>query len=110
MRKLLTLLAAGFFMMSLTAVTASADVDRGQKIYQKKVKKLCGFNGAKFAAKHSQDEWEEIKESGKFADEMGKLCPKGDKYFHSDKFKKYIDDLYDFAYEYANDSGNVPSC
>jgi len=109
MKKLLTIVAAGFVAMSLMATSASADAAKGQKIYQKKVKKLCGFNGAKFAAKHSQDEWEEIKDNGKFAEEMGKICPKGAKVFL--KFKpKLLDHLYDFAYEYANDSGNVPSC
>jgi len=110
MKKLLTMVAAGFVAMSLTATSASASPDKGQKFYQKKVKNLCGFNGAKFAAKHSQDEWEELKDEGKFAEEMGKLCPRGKKIFTSDKFKRYLDDLYDFAYEYANDSGNVPSC
>jgi len=83
---------------------------KGKKSTAKKVKNLCGFNGAKFAAKHSQDEWEEIYDEGKFAEEMGKLCPRGAKIFTSDKFKRYLQDLYDFAYEYANDSGNVPSC
>jgi len=110
MKKLLTIVAAGFVTMSLMSVNAFASPDKGQKIYQKKVKNLCGFNGSKFAAKHSQDEWEELKDDGKFAEEMGKLCPRGKKIFTSDKFKKYLDDLYDFAYEYANDSGNVPSC
>ncbi|NPA29841.1 MAG: cytochrome C [Epsilonproteobacteria bacterium] len=106
MKKLLTLVAAGFFAMALTATTASADAAKGQKIYSKKLKKACGFNGAKFAAKHSQDEWEEIKENGKFADEIKKLCPNA----NVGKLKKYLDDLYDFSYEYANDSGNVPAC
>ncbi|BDY13615.1 cytochrome C [Hydrogenimonas cancrithermarum] len=110
MKKLLTMVAAGFVAMSLMATSASADAAKGQKIYSKKVKNLCGFNGAKFAAKHSQDEWEELYEEGKFAEEMGKLCPKGAKIFTSGKFKKYLKDLYDFAYEYANDSGNVPAC
>ena len=106
MKKLLTMIAAGFVVMSLTATSASAGAEKGQKIYSKIQKKACGFNGAKFAAKHSQDEWEEIKEGGKFADEIKKICPNA----NVDKIKKYLDDLYDFAYEYANDSGNVPAC
>jgi len=40
MKKLLTLVAAGFVAMSLMATTASADAAKGQKIYQKKVKDL----------------------------------------------------------------------
>jgi len=110
MKKLLTMVTAGFFAMSLIATPASADAEKGQKIYSKKVKNLCGFNGAKFAAKHSQDEWEELYDEGKFAEEMGKLCPRGAKIFTSKKFERYLEHLYDFAYEYANDSGNVPSC
>jgi Spy/CpxP family protein refolding chaperone len=106
MKKLLTMVAAGFVAMSLMATTASADAAKGQKIYSKKLKKVCGFTGAKFAATHSQDEWEEIKEEGKFADEIKKICPNA----NVDKLQKYLDDLYDFAYEYANDSGNVPAC
>ena len=57
------------------ATTASAGVEKGQKLFQKKLKQSCGFTGAKFASKHSQDEWEEIFEAGKFADEIKKICP-----------------------------------
>ncbi|WP_201353756.1 cytochrome C [Hydrogenimonas urashimensis] len=106
MKKLLTVVAAGFVAMSLMATSASADAAKGQKVYSKKLKNACGFNGAKFAAKHSQDEWEELKEEGKFADEIKKICPR----VNIESIKKYLDDLYDFAYEYANDSGNVPAC
>jgi len=87
-----------------------AGSDKGQKIYSKKLKKVCEMNGAKFASKHSQDEWETLKEDGNFTKEMSVICPKGKSIIESKKFQKYIDDLYDFMYEYANDSGNVPSC
>ncbi|MCB4779535.1 MAG: cytochrome C [Sulfurovum sp.] len=84
--------------------TASASVEKGKKIYMKKLKSVCGFNGAKFAIKHTQDEWEKLKDEGKFQKEVQKICPKA-------KLKsKYVNDVYDFAYEYASDSGNVPSC
>jgi len=88
------------------AVTLFADATKGQKIYSKKLKKVCEMNGAKFASTHSQDEWEEIKEEGKFVEEIKKICPN----INTDKLEKYLDDLYDFSYEYANDSGNVPAC
>ncbi|NPA82700.1 MAG: cytochrome C, partial [Epsilonproteobacteria bacterium] len=65
------------------------------------------FNGAKMSAMHTQDEWEEIKEAGKLEDEIIKLCPKVKKGYLKDK---WLDDLYDFFYKYASDSGNVPSC
>jgi hypothetical protein len=96
---LTALLSVAFF-----SSTAIADVKKGQKIYLKKLKARCGFSGAKFAHKHTQDEWEEINEAGKFAAEVKTLCPKA-------KIKaKYVPDVYDFVYEYASDSGNVPSC
>lgn len=96
---LIALLSVGFL-----SATATADVKKGQKIYLKKLKARCGFSGAKFAHKHTQDEWEAINEAGKFASEVKTLCPKA-------KIKeKYVSDVYDFVYEYASDSGNVPSC
>jgi hypothetical protein len=109
MKKLLTMVAVGFTVMSLMSTSASADVTKGKKLYSKKVRKYCGFNGAEFAKKHTQDEWEEIYESGKFAEEMGKICPKGKSEFTKFK-KKYLENIYDFAYEYASDSGQTPSC
>lgn len=94
-------------ILGLGVTTASADVVKGQKLFIKKMKKSCGFNGAKFASKHSQDEWETIKSDGKFEDEMIKLCPNVKKGAIKESWQQHI---YDFSYEYANDSGNVPSC
>jgi len=90
---------------TLFSTTATADVKKGQKIYLKKLKAACGFSGAKFAHMHTQDEWEGINEAGKMADEIMKICPKV-----KNVKAKYVPDVYDFAYEYAKDSGNVPSC
>jgi len=105
MTKFTKLAVAALFAFAVVGTTASADVAKGQKLYSKKLKGACGFTGAKFAGKHTQDEWEKIKEAGKFGEEAKNLCPK------LTKFKdKYTNDLYDFAYEYASDSGNVPSC
>jgi hypothetical protein len=104
MTKFSKLALAALFAFAVMGTTASADVAKGQKLYSKKLKGACGFSGAKFAAKHTQDQWEEIKNAGKFGDEVKKLCPKA-------KFKdKWTNDIYDFSYEYASDSGNVPSC
>ena len=47
----------------------SADAAKGQKLYMKKMKASCGFSGAKFAAKHTVDEWTAIKEAGTFSAE-----------------------------------------
>ncbi len=109
MTKLTKLALAALLGMAVLSTTASANVEKGKKIYMKKLKASCGFSGAKFATKHTQDEWEKIKGAGKFKDEIVKICPKASK--AAGKLKdKYINDLYDFSYEYASDSGNVPSC
>ncbi len=104
MTKFTKLAVAALFAFAVVTTTASADVAKGQKLYSKKLKGACGFTGAKFAAKHTQDEWTALKDGGKIGEEIIKLCPKV-------KFKdKWANDIYDFANEYASDSGNVPSC
>ena len=104
MNRISRLAIATLLGMAIFSVTASANIKKGQKIYLKKLKAPCGFSGAKFAIKHTQDEWEAIKGAGKFEAEIKTICPKA-------KIKaKYVPDVYDFVYEYAKDSGNVPSC
>ncbi|SFV61663.1 hypothetical protein MNB_SV-6-1006 [hydrothermal vent metagenome] len=105
MTRFTKLALAALFAFSVASTTANADVAKGMKLYSKKLKGACGFTGAKFATKHTQGEWEEIKNAGKFSDEVKKLCPSAKKWKD-----KWADDVYDFAYEYASDSGNVPSC
>ena len=105
MKKFLSIIATSVLVASIATTTVSADPAKGQKLYLKKLKKACGINGAKMAAKHTQDEWEKLKESGKLEDEIKKICPKVE-----DVKDKYLDDLFDFFYEYGSDSGNVPSC
>lgn len=94
-------------IMGVGATTASADAAKGQKLFLKKLKSPCGFSGTKMAQQHTQDEWEEINDAGKLADEIKKICPKAP----SDSIDgKFLPDYYDFFYEFASDSGNVPSC
>lgn len=107
MTRLIKMALAATLVLGIATTTASADPVKGQKLFSKKLKKACGMTGAKFAAKHSQDEWEEIMEAGKFEDEIIKICPKIKEGYIKQKWQKHI---YDFSYEYANDSGNVPSC
>lgn len=104
MTKMTKLAVSALLGLAVLSTTASADANKGKKLYMKKMKSSCGFSGAKFAAKHTQSEWEAINGAGKFAEEAAKLCP-------GLKLKeKYVPHVYDFAYEYASDSGNVPSC
>ncbi len=105
MNRFTKLAVAALFAFAVMGTTATADVAKGQKLYSKKLKGACGFTGAKFAAKHTQDEWQEIKDAGKMSDEIKTLCPKLKKYK-----EKWDGNVFDFVYEYASDSGNVPSC
>jgi len=102
---------AGIIGFGLLSTAASADADKGMRIYQKKLKSACGFSGAVFAAKHTQDEWAEAKENGELGNVMIEACPAGKDFFESAKFKKkFSTHLYDFVHDFASDSGNIPSC
>jgi hypothetical protein len=59
------------------STSVHADTDKGQRIYQKKLKKVCGMTGAVFAAKHTQMEWEEAKDDNTLAEMMTEACPAG---------------------------------
>jgi hypothetical protein len=105
MTKMIKIALAALVMLTMSATTLSADVAKGQKLYLKKLKGACGMNGAKMAAKHSQMEWEDLKDN--LAEEIKSICPKvKDKALK----EKYLPHYFDFFHEYANDSGNVPSC
>jgi len=69
------------------------------------MKKPCGFSGGDMAKKHTQSELKSFQDAGKLNDELTRICPK------SKPLKaKYVPHVYDFLYNYASDSGNVPSC
>ena len=105
MKKMIKIALVALMMLGMSASTLNADVAKGQKLYLKKLKGACNLNGAKMAAKHSQDEWKAVKDN--LAAEIKSICPKvKDKALKG----KYLPHYYDFFYEYANDSGNVPSC
>ena len=104
MTKMTKIAVSALLGLAVLSTTASADVKKGQKLFMKKMKGACGFSGAKFAGKHTQDEWASFKDPAKFVKEAENLCP-------GVKLKeKYAPHIYDFAHEYASDSGNVPSC
>ncbi len=113
MKKILSILIASFLLVGVISSSALADAAKGQKYYLKFLKKKTGLNGAKFATQHTQDEWKDFfaNDSEKFIAEYTKKYPKLEKFFKGKKFKsKYSKHIADFCIEYANDSGNVPSC
>ncbi len=109
MKKLASVLFAAALSLGFMATTASADVAKGQKLVVKKLKKACKqsgvANGAELSAKHTQAEWKKINDEGKLAEELKRICPKS-----KPLKKKHLTHIYDFLYNYASDSGNVPSC
>ncbi|AXH08616.1 cytochrome C [Malaciobacter halophilus] len=105
LKKLLKATAVCILASSMFSVTVQADALKGQKIIIKKLKKPCGFTGGVLAKKHTQDEWKSKFESNQLNDEILKICPKA-----KPLRDKYLKHVYDFLYNYASDSGNVPSC
>jgi len=105
MNKIAKIALATTLLLTLGATTASANATKGQKLYAKKLKKACGMTGAVMSAKHSQAEWEDLKDN--LANEIKTICPNvKDKALK----EKYMEHYFDFFHKYANDSGNVPSC
>ena len=106
MKKVLTVLALSFFVTAALPTNAVAGAKKGQKIFKKKFRKKCGFSGVRFARNHTQAEWEEIWDEGKFQEEAKKICPR----LKLKKIKKkWWKHVYDFSYKYASD-GVVPKC
>ncbi len=105
--KLLKVIMAGSLVLGVASTSLSADAVKGQKLFSKLLKGPCDMTGAKFAAKHTQEEWREIKASGKFEAEVIKICPNVKAGDLSESVQEHI---IDFSIEFANDSGNVPSC
>jgi len=93
------------FVLMFAVTSANADVGKGQKVIIKKLKKDCGFNGSVLAHKHTQAQWKSINDNGALGQEILTLCPKA-----KPLKQKYIPHVYDFLYNFALDSGNVPSC
>jgi len=76
---------------------------KGKNIFRKYIRFYCKLTNDKFTIIHTQDEWEDIAQAGKFKEEMFKICPKLKK-IYQDRWSPH---LYQFAYEYASDSDNV---
>ncbi len=105
MKKIAKIALVTTLLLGVGATTASADSAKGQKLYAKKLKKACGITGAVMSAKHTQSEWEDLK--GDLAKEIKTICPNvKDKALK----EKYMQHYFDFFYNFASDSGNVPSC
>jgi len=105
--KLLKIIVAGSLALGLATTSLSADSVKGQKLFNKLLKEPCGMTGAKFAVKHTQAEWKQIKADGKFEEAIIKICPN----VKEGEIKESVmEHIFDFSVDFASDSGNVPSC
>ncbi len=73
---------------------------KGHKIFQKYLQEPCQMSAKAFASKHTQDEWEEIAESGRLKEYIIQLCPDIKEIYQ----EEWSEDLYQFFYRYAYDS------
>ena len=105
MKKYLSVIVIVLLTLGFAASPVFADAAKGQKIFLKKMKKPCGMNGGQMAVKHTQQEWKTINDAGKLNDELIQFCPGAEPLKDS-----YLPHVYDFLYNYASDSGNVPAC
>lgn len=107
MNKIIKIALSAALILSVGATSSFASADKGQKLFTKKLKKPCGITGAAMAGKHTQAEWAELKEDGKIAEEIKKICPA---VTDGDIKEEYLEHYFDFFHEYGSDSGNVPAC
>jgi hypothetical protein len=106
MKKIIGIVALALFITASMPTTVTAGATKGQKLFKKKFRKKCGFSGVRFARNHTQDEWEEIYDEGKFQAEAKKICPR----LKLNKIKpSWWKHVYDFSVKYASD-GVVPKC
>ena len=103
------LIVAVLFGVVAFFTTAQADVKKGQKLYLKACKN-CHGNGTKGAAMHSQAEWKKLFADGATGMVDAHKGTPGEKKMSPKFFEKSGEHIFDFLHEYANDSGNVPSC
>ena len=106
MKKIMTIVVLALFVMASIPTVAIAGANKGQKIFKKKFRKKCGFSGVRFARNHTQVEWEDIYDDGKFPEEAKRICPR----LKLDKIKlSWWEHVYEFSVKYAKD-GVVPKC
>ena len=112
MKQLIKIILLSALLGSVGTSVLMADIKKGQKAYLKTFKSKFKMNGTKFAALHTQAEWEELfaNEGKGFKKEFVVIYPKSKKTLEKKNIWKKLQHVKDFAIEYASDSGNVPSC
>ena len=88
------------------------DVIKGQTYYQYLLKEPLGYNGAVFAKKYTQAQWETLFINNAYAlkELLHKENPALHTFTQSPKFKKITPFLKAFVTTYAKDIQSIPSC
>ena len=74
-KNLLSLVISVLLGISVLSAYAVADMDKGERIILKNLSKPCGMHAGKLAEKHTQAGWKAIFDSGRFNEEILKICP-----------------------------------
>jgi len=79
-------------------------VIEGEQLFIKHLQGPCQLSASEFAAKHTQEEWEAIVQAGEFEAEVFRICPIIKEHYRME----WSPSLYQFAYTYAYDTGDLP--
>ena len=110
MKKLISIMTLVAFIVVFVPTVSEArraSYKKGQRIFKKKLRKYCRFSGVRFAKKHTQDEWEELWDDGRFKSETQRICPR----LKLRKIRRsWWKHIYKFTYTYARGGEKVPDC
>ena len=95
------------FIVSILILTLNLQADdiTGEKVYAKKLKRVCAVKGNILAYKHTSKEWTYIYNSGQLNNTLQELCPKLEPIKH-----EHLIHLYEFLNKYSKDSNKKPLC
>ncbi len=85
---------------------SKGSLEKGEEIYKKRLKKICDTNKSELSEHYSQDEWEAFASEGKFENAIFEICPQIEPSYN----KEWSADLYQFYYQNARDSEEIPEC
>ena len=81
-------------------------LEKGEAIYKEQLKNICETKKSELSEHYSQDEWEAFAEEGKFENAIFDICPQIEPSYN----KEWSPDLYQFYYQHARDSEEIPEC
>jgi len=83
---------------------SKGSLEKGEAIYTKRLKNICETKESELSEHYSQDEWEAFASEGKFENAIFEICPQIEPSYN----KEWSEDLYQFYYQKARDSEEIP--